>query len=589
MNQNEYQKISNDAISDLKKAQARNTGLLIAFVLCVIGGLLYSRWEKSVNVDYIDGNVFRIARTGQATTGNVWNGDSFVTQLTWSGLFSTDANFTEVNPDLAKSYEVTPDGLTYTIVMNDNLKWSDGTALTAEDVQFSLEAFLLNNGVNNILTAAFSNILGVEQWQEDGLESWEKGGSDSLDGVSVNGNTITIELSTPYTSFAHALTQFIVLPKHALEKIDPSTISSGIDFFTDPICSGMYMVETTNSDGDLELVHNPHYYGTHSDIEKVILCGDYKNMHIDHYATTNITEMNSYRSIQGYQEFEVDVQFYRYFVFNLMAGFEQPEMVPQLDENGEEVLDDDGNVVLVASTELTEYDDDRPENLPMQDVLVRQAISLAIDRATLFKEVYFSTGSIEFSEAGSTAYSQFLQTYDPSKAKELLLASNYDLDRPLTIGFYHTDSNTTAFLSKVKTYLEEIGFTVIIKKTSGGVALYQQREYDMYLKAYPAYSTLEWFNEYLSTNDTLNGIIGTNEFDPLLKELDATTTPEDFNAVFTKIQTLDSENMYKLPLISLGEAAYINGNRVSVPDDMKFGCVRYRSDLRFDEWFIKKS
>lgn len=43
----------------------------------------------------------------------------------------------EPKPDLAKSVEVSEDGLTYTATLRDDLKWSDGSALTAEDFVYT--------------------------------------------------------------------------------------------------------------------------------------------------------------------------------------------------------------------------------------------------------------------------------------------------------------------------------------------------------------------------------------------------------------------------------------------------------------------
>lgn len=44
-------------------------------------------------------------------------------------------------PLLAKKWEISPDGKTFTFELYDNLKWSDGKALTAQDIKFSFEAY----------------------------------------------------------------------------------------------------------------------------------------------------------------------------------------------------------------------------------------------------------------------------------------------------------------------------------------------------------------------------------------------------------------------------------------------------------------
>lgn len=583
----------NELQRQLDKAQKRNTLIMLFIVLVIFAGVFYDHWEQNSNLDYIDGNILKLQYEGSAVAGTPWRISSFTGQLCWAGLFETDATFTDINPYLCESYSVSNDGLIYTITLKDNLKWSDGHDLTIDDVFFSIHGYMINESTNTIIDAAFEKIKGAENWEENGVEAWANGEEFYLEGLTIDGNSLIIELDRPYSQFMIALTQFIPLAKHTLIDMsmeDFTTLNvTGTEYFSNPVCSGMYMIDYLSNDGDLVLKQNPYYCRDFSDIEQVIFYNDYENMHIDYYTTSNITEMVSYRAMPGFEEHNVNVEWYRYFVFNLIAGFEQPVMVSKLDDNGNEVLDEDGNVILVASEEIIEYAEDREPNYPMQDIKIRQAISLAIDSATLLQDVYLNVGSYDFANTGNVEYSKFISTYDPDRARALVEESDYDLSRPLTIGYYHTDSNTATFLEKVKVYLEDIGFSVIIKKTSGSVALYEQREYDFYLKAYPAYSILDWYNEYASTNIYLTPLFGTDEFDYLLEKLDYTTSINDYYSVLAEIQELDQSLMYKVPLVSLEDTVYIYSNRLSLPKDMQFGNVRYRSDLRLDEWSIKKS
>ena len=54
----------------------------------------------------------------------------------FSGLYTYDENG-ETIPACAESYEVSEDGLTYTVTLKDDLKWSDGSDLTADDFVYS--------------------------------------------------------------------------------------------------------------------------------------------------------------------------------------------------------------------------------------------------------------------------------------------------------------------------------------------------------------------------------------------------------------------------------------------------------------------
>ena len=128
-----------------------------------------------------------------------WYNRLLATNLMFRSLFLADSNLTNAQPDLADSYEISDDKLTYTITLKDGLKWSDGEELTAEDVKFSIETALKAATINSIYTSAFKNI------------------SD----MSVDGNTITLTLSSPYASMIDVLAQFAILPEHCLKDADP--------------------------------------------------------------------------------------------------------------------------------------------------------------------------------------------------------------------------------------------------------------------------------------------------------------------------------------------------------------------------------
>lgn len=585
--QHQYSNSASEVADKLKKAKLRAT-ITTCVIACVLfGGYFFTQWTAKNNVDYIEGNVMKIARTGSASTGIPWKASSFVGQLAWSALFETDATFTEINPQLAETIDVSGDGLTYTIVLKDDLKWSDGTPLTMDDVIFSIESVLLCSSAANVLKSSFQQIVGADEWQEVGVASWENGGTHSLEGLSVNGNTLTISLVNPYSSFPMAMTQFVILPKHKLEHLDPSTITDGNDemtaFYANPVSSGMYMADCINEDGDFELIHNPYYHGEYSDIERVILYGAYQTMYIDYYTTSTTTDMVSYRNMSGFEEYLVNVQFYRYFVFNLMGGY---EMLPALDEEGNEILDANGDAVLVATYA---EGDDREENYPMQNLQLRQAISHAIDRATIASDVYLGNARGDFALTGDAEYIAFLADYDLDKARKLVVESGYDTERPIRIHYYHSDPNSIALIAKVKASLEAIGLTVITEKTGGNVVMYNDREYDILLKGYAAQSPSEWYIEYPSTANNVSNLLGTSEFDELILELEGAANMNEYNKTLAEIQELDRNTMYRMPIVTSNDCTYINGNRIFVPEDMEFGNVRYRSDLRLSEWYVKKA
>ena len=141
-----------------------------------------------------------------------WNRGDLYKVITFRSLFKANNTLTEFNPDLVKEYKPSEDGLTYEFTLKDNLKWSDGNPLTGEDVKFSIEGALKGAKVNGIYTATFSKI-------EGGKELRDKK-ADSLSGITVDGQKVTIKLAEPVGNLVPILSQFAILPKHGFEGVD---------------------------------------------------------------------------------------------------------------------------------------------------------------------------------------------------------------------------------------------------------------------------------------------------------------------------------------------------------------------------------
>lgn len=83
-----------------------------------------------------------------------------VINLVFSGLTRFDENMS-LKPDLAKSWDVSKDGLVYDIFLRDDVLWHDGVKFSADDVKFSLEAFK-NPKNNSSVYVNFEDIKSVE-------------------------------------------------------------------------------------------------------------------------------------------------------------------------------------------------------------------------------------------------------------------------------------------------------------------------------------------------------------------------------------------------------------------------------------------
>src|SRR5690348_5055670 len=89
------------------------------------------RWPQGANSDFVSLDPGLI----QYSDGN------YIAQTIFSGLVALDAKG-EVADQLAASHQVSSDGLTYTFTLKDNLKFSDGTPFTSQDIVYSINRTL---------------------------------------------------------------------------------------------------------------------------------------------------------------------------------------------------------------------------------------------------------------------------------------------------------------------------------------------------------------------------------------------------------------------------------------------------------------
>ncbi|MCK5027028.1 MAG: hypothetical protein KAS07_01275, partial [Candidatus Pacebacteria bacterium] len=154
--------------------------------------------------------------------------ESDLIMLVYSGLMKITPNG-KLSTDLAKSYKISEDGLTYTFALKDDLVWHDGAPLTSEDVQFT-----------------------IQKAQDPEINSRNQA---SWDGVTVeipNLKTVVFTLTEPYAPFLQNTTLGII-PKHKWKEVHPENFADS-HLNISPTGSGPYYVEKvkTNKNGTVE-------------------------------------------------------------------------------------------------------------------------------------------------------------------------------------------------------------------------------------------------------------------------------------------------------------------------------------------------
>lgn len=167
-----------------------------------------------------------------------------VVGLIYESLTGGDVRNGQPAPNaIADSWDVAPDGRTYTFHLNQNAKWHDGVDLTAEDVKFSFDA-LADPATGSTYTGSFN----------DSVESWRV----------VDDHTFEVVAKEPLYTFLYDLVAYIV-PKHIWESVpfadwknDPG--ATGADP-TRVIGSGPFKFQEWKQGDSVTLVRNDDYYG----------------------------------------------------------------------------------------------------------------------------------------------------------------------------------------------------------------------------------------------------------------------------------------------------------------------------------------
>jgi peptide/nickel transport system substrate-binding protein len=153
---------------------------------------------------------------------------SDVNRLIFSGLVRHNPD-RQVEGDLATSWDISPDGKSYTFHLRPNVKWHDGTPFSARDVVFTLVA-IQNPDSRSPLAPAWQ---GVKAEVKDDL-------------------TVIITLPNPYAPFIHTFTVGI-LPSHKLETTDPSKLRVS-SFNQRPVGTGPFKFKAFAADqGEIQL------------------------------------------------------------------------------------------------------------------------------------------------------------------------------------------------------------------------------------------------------------------------------------------------------------------------------------------------
>lgn len=303
-------------------------------------------------------------------TNAVDAGSSYPSANIYSTLFKLSVTNVIV-PDLANTYEVTEDGLTYTFHLVDNAKWHDGEKFTSEDVKWTYEAILSEKGMNYERLSCIEEITCPDD------------------------KTVIFNLSNRNAAFISLVTRVSILAEH---------LYAGTDWLDNPAN------QSPIGTGPFKFVE--HKKGVNVTLEAF---DDYfKGVpKIDRIVYKTIPDQNVV--VQSYLNGEVDI-------IDLAAAI-SPSAMP--------IIESQPNTKIQTMISADrQYMVTNLANEPWSNVKVRQAISYAVDRPDLVAKAHKGYAEVAegfYTPAISWAYTDEykMPDRDIEKAKQLLDEAGY--------------------------------------------------------------------------------------------------------------------------------------------------------------------
>ena len=178
--------------------------------------------------------------------GYDWQNWSMIKSL-FDGLMDYKPGTTDLVPDLAESFTVSPDGQTYTFKLRQGVKFHNGRELKAADVKYSLDR-VVQPETQSPGAGFFDSI--------QGFADVSGGKSKELSGITAPDDyTVVFHLTRPDAPFLHkmALNFSHVVPKEEVEKY-------GADFGKHPVGTGAYKLAEWTLGQRIVFERNPDYF-----------------------------------------------------------------------------------------------------------------------------------------------------------------------------------------------------------------------------------------------------------------------------------------------------------------------------------------
>lgn len=384
--------------------------------------------------------------------------------LIQSTLTVTNTDST-IGYDLATDVSVSEDGLTWTVTIRDDVYFTDGDPLTAEDVAFTYNTVKESSSVNDF------TMLDQAQALDD--------------------TTVVFTMNRPFSIWPYTMAVVGIVPAHAY---DPAT------YGTNPIGSGRYILKQWDRGQQVILEANPDYYGEKLAMEQVtilfmeedaaFLAAQAGQVDVAYTSATYSMETVEGYSLASYASVD-------------NRGFNLPAIpAGEVNENG-----------VPVGNDFT------------SDVLVRRALNIGVDRQEMIDNVLNGYGTPAYSVCDQMPwYNEDSQVaYDPEGAAALLDEAGWLLGEDgirkkdgkqaeLVLLYSQGDSVRQALAVDFANQMEELGIVCSVEGVGWDTA-YDRALSTPLLWGWGAHSPMELYNIY----HTLPGT-GSAQYSPYANE-----------------------------------------------------------------------
>lgn len=279
---------------------------------------------------------------------------------------------------LAKSYSTSSDGSVWSVILPEDIKWSDGQPITSDDVVFTVQTIQDKNSGSPL----------QNQWKGIIVERRSE-------------REVVFTLKSGYAYFKETLQDLRVAPKHIFGIIPPANLRLST-YNLEPVGSGpykfvSYQKEKNGFISSYHLAKNPNYPGKKALIEKIVF--RFFSSYNDAIIAFNQKEVNGLGGIEGSDITEVKIthNLYNLPINQYYALFFNPTV-----------------------------------NVNLQDPVVRRALNLATDKETIVQVGLSGGGRVSKGPIPAYAPSYHAPLYESdnfstAQAESLLLERGWEI------------------------------------------------------------------------------------------------------------------------------------------------------------------